>query len=191
MYEDELVPPFEKYGRIYDFRLMMDPHTGQNKGYAFCTFADRDSAQSACKGLDNTEIRKNRRLGVCISIANDRLFVGSIPKTKTKQDILEEFRQHTDNLKDVIVYMSAEDKYKNRGFAFLEYDTHKAAALARRRLMSGRVKVWGHIVPSVDWADPLEEPDSETMAKVNMILLKISLVCIGTDIASVGSAFNV
>ena len=171
MYEDELVPPFEKYGRIYDFRLMMDPHTGQNKGYAFCTFADRDSAQSACKGLDNTEIRKNRRLGVCISIANDRLFVGSIPKTKTKQDILDEFRQHTDNLRDVIVYMSAEDKNKNRGFAFLEYETHKAAALARRRLMSGRVKVWGYIVPSVDWADPLEEPDSETMAKVTLVFL--------------------
>lgn len=166
MYEDELVPPFEEHGQIYDFRLMMDPQTSQNKGYGFVTYANHESAKNACKALDNSEIRKNRRLRVCISVANDRLFVGFIPKSKTKDDILEEFRQHTDNLKDVIVYMSAEDSTRNRGFAFLEFETHKDAAQARRRLMGGRVKVWGHVVPTCDWADPQEEPDEETMAKV-------------------------
>lgn len=69
---------------------------------------------------------------------------------------------------DVIVYGSSENQNKNhnRGFAFLEYETHKAASLARRRLASGRIKVWTNIVPVVDWADPVSEPDDETMSKV-------------------------
>lgn len=66
---------------------------------------------------------------------------------------------------DVILYHQPDDKKKNRGFCFLEYEDHKSAAQARRRLMSGKVKVWGNVV-TVEWADPVEEPDPEVMAKV-------------------------
>ena len=38
---------------------------------------------------------------------------------------------------DVIVYPSATDKNRNRGFAFVEYESHKAAAMARRKLIPG------------------------------------------------------
>lgn len=44
---------------------------------------------------DNYEIRPGKHLGVCISVANNRLFVGSIPKNKTKENILEEFSKVT------------------------------------------------------------------------------------------------
>lgn len=47
MYEDELIPLFEKCGNIWDLRLMMDPMTGTNRGYAFVTFTNRDSAYNA------------------------------------------------------------------------------------------------------------------------------------------------
>lgn len=47
----------------------------------------------------------------------------------------------------------------------MEYEDHKSAAQARRRLMSGKVKVWGNPV-TVEWADPVEEPDPDIMAKV-------------------------
>lgn len=33
--------------------------------------------------------------------------------------------------------------------------------------MSGKVKVWGNLV-TVEWADPLEDPDPEVMAKVRI-----------------------
>ena len=72
-----------------------------------------------------------------------------------------------DGITDVIIYNSPDDvKKKNRGFAFLEYDSHKSASMAKHRIGSGYTRVWGCDI-IVDWADPQEEPDEETMSKVS------------------------
>ncbi|CAL8314894.1 unnamed protein product [Merluccius merluccius] len=171
LFEDELVPLFEKAGPIWDLRLMMDPLSGMNRGYAFVTFCTKDAAQEAVQLCNNYEIRPGKHIGVCISVANNRLFVGSIPKSKTKEQIVEEFSKVTEGLSDVILYHQPDDKKKNRGFCFLEYEDHKTAAQARRRLMSGKVKVWGNVV-TVEWADPIEDPDPEVMAKVKVLFVR-------------------
>lgn len=82
--------------------------------------------------------RSGRLLGVCASVDNCRLFVGGIPKTKKKEEILAEMKKVTDGVVEVIVYPSAADKSKNRGFAFVEYESHRAAAMARRKLLPGK-----------------------------------------------------
>lgn len=41
--------------------------------------------------------------------------------------------------------------------------------------MSGKVKVWGNLV-TVEWADPIEDPDPEVMAKVSIGNLKCSSI---------------
>lgn len=81
--------------------------------------------------------RNGRLLGVCASVDNCRLFVGGIPKTKKREEIVCEMKKVTDGVLDVIVYPSAADKSKNRGFAFVEYESHRAAAMARRKLLPG------------------------------------------------------
>lgn len=43
----------------------------------------------------------------------------------------------TDGVQDVIMCLSSTDKSRNRGFAFVEYESHKAAAMARRKLIPG------------------------------------------------------
>ncbi|UYV61117.1 HNRNPR [Cordylochernes scorpioides] len=126
------------------------------------------------RGLDNYEIRKGKELKVNVSVPNLRLFVGNIPKSKSKEEILEEFTKLTAGLVDVIIYSSPDDKKKNRGFCFLEYECHKSASLAKRRLGTGRVKVWACDI-IVDWADPQEEPDEETMAKVLLASVTFSV----------------
>ncbi|KAJ4434027.1 hypothetical protein ANN_16346 [Periplaneta americana] len=219
MYEDELIPLFEKCGSIWDLRLMMDPMTGLNRGYAFITFTTRDAAQLAVRELDNHEIkpgkslkvnisvpnlrlfvgnipkskgkeeildefgkltanqlndyeiRKGKKIGVTVSYNNHRLFVGNIPKNRDRDELFEEFSKHAPGLTEVIIYSSPDDKKKNRGFCFLEYESHKAASLAKRRLGTGRIKVWGCDI-IVDWADPQEEPDEATMSKVKVLYVR-------------------
>ncbi|CAG9579589.1 unnamed protein product [Danaus chrysippus] len=171
MYEDELIPLFESCGTIWDLRLMMDPMSGANRGYAFVTFTTREATQRAVQELDNHEIKPGKTLRIKISVPNLRLFVGNIPKSKGKEEILEEFGKLTAGLVEVIIYSSPDDKKKNRGFCFLEYESHKAASLAKRRLGTGRIKVWGCDI-IVDWADPQEEPDEQTMSKVKVLYVR-------------------
>ncbi|XP_046967183.1 heterogeneous nuclear ribonucleoprotein R-like isoform X2 [Vanessa cardui] len=177
MYEDELIPLFERCGTIWDLRLMMDPMTGTNRGYAFVTFTTRDATQRAVHELNDYEIRKGKKIGVTVSFNNHRLFVGNIPKNRDRDDLFEELTRHAPGLVEVIIYSSPDDKKKNRGFCFLEYESHKAASLAKRRLGTGRIKsndpsqVWGCDI-IVDWADPQEEPDEQTMSKVKVLYVR-------------------
>lgn len=172
LFEDALIPLFEKCGTVWDLRLMMDPSTGLNKTFCFVMFTSKEGAQNAVKQLDNYEIRPGKRLKVNISIAKVRLFVGNIPKQRSKDEIMAEFAKMSEGLSDVLVYSNPDDPMKkNRGFAFLDYDTHKNAAAAKRKMESGQVAAWGRQFV-VSWAEPQEEPDAETMAKVKVLYVK-------------------
>ena len=61
-----------------------------------------------------------------------------------------------------------QDKTKNRGFAFVEYSSHRDAAMARRKLMTGKIQLWGHQI-AVDWAEPEQEVDEEIMDQVRFL----------------------
>ncbi|KAI5087775.1 RNA-binding protein 47 isoform X1, partial [Silurus meridionalis] len=170
VYEDELVPVFESVGRIYEMRLMMD-FDGKNRGYAFVMYTQKHEAKHAVRELNNYEVRPGRLLGVCSSVDNCRLFIGGIPKTKKREEIMEEVSKVTEGVLDVIVYASAADKMKNRGFAFVEYESHRAAAMARRKLMPGRIQLWGHQI-AVDWAEPEIDVDEDIMETVKILYVR-------------------
>lgn len=156
--------------RIYELRLMMD-FDGKNRGYAFVMYCHKNEAKRAVRELNNYEIRPGRLLGVCCSVDNCRLFIGGIPKMKKREEILEEIAKVTEGVLDVIVYASAADKMKNRGFAFVEYESHRAAAMARRKLMPGRIQLWGHQI-AVDWAEPEIDVDEDVMETVKILYVR-------------------
>lgn len=139
-FEDEIVPLLERVGLLYEFRLMME-YSGYNRGYGFAMFTSSEDAKKAVHQLNNYEIRKGKTIGVCRSVDNCRLFIGGIPKQKKKEEILEEMRKVTDDVLNIIVYPSAHDKTKNRGFAFVQYSNHRAAAIARRKLLQQKIQV--------------------------------------------------
>ncbi|KRX24019.1 APOBEC1 complementation factor, partial [Trichinella nelsoni] len=168
--EQELVPVFERVGRIYEMRMMMD-FNGSNRGYAFVTFCDKEQAKRACQQLNGFEIRRGRFIGVLKSVDNCRLYVSGIPRDKSREDVRSEIARLTDGVVDVILYPSAMDKSKNRGFAFIEYESHRSAAMARRKLAPNRLTLWGNEI-TVDWAEPERDVDEETMAQVKKLYVR-------------------
>jgi len=165
LYEDELVPIFQKVGTIYEMRLMMD-FSGSTRGFGFIQFSNPREAEKAVKELNNYEVRPHKYIGVVKSVDNCRLFVGGLPKNKTKQEIETELNKHVEGIIDVILYSSVTDKTKSRGFAFVEFQNHRLAAMARRKMIAGRVHLWDQEM-QIDWALPENDVDEETMSKVN------------------------
>ena len=51
------------------------------------------------------------------------------------------------------------------GFAFVEFSSHREAAIARRQLMRDRVQLWGKEI-CVDWAQPEGEVEPDVMSQV-------------------------
>lgn len=163
-FEDQLVPLFEEIGPIYKLRLMVD-FSGKNRGYAFITYFTLENAQAAIEKYHNYEIRKGCKIGVYKSVDNCRLFVGNLPKDKSKEEIIEGLGPYVEGLTNVILYKSLENPSLNRGFAFLEFTNHRSAAMTRRKLAPGTFFLWGNSI-LVDWADPLPDVDPSVMSKV-------------------------
>lgn len=106
---------------------------------------------------------------VRISVPNQRLFIGIMPKIRCKESIRAKFDKLISGITDVTTYNCPDDKqYMNSGFCFLDFESHQAAAKAKRRMETGRVGIWGNEM-FVYWADPQEEPDENIIAAISGI----------------------
>ncbi|XP_047128493.1 cleavage stimulation factor subunit 2 isoform X1 [Hydra vulgaris] len=54
--DDQLKDIFSQAGPVLSFRLVYDRETGKPKGYGFCEYKDSETAQSAMRNLNGTEI---------------------------------------------------------------------------------------------------------------------------------------
>lgn len=173
IFEDELVPIFERIGPLYQVRLMMD-FSGKNRGYAFVTYLDSKIADDAVNCLNNFKIRNKFSICVYKSIDNCRLFVGGIPHEKTHFDIKLKLEEYVQGIVKIIMYPSNTEGENNRGYVFVEFENHRLAAMARRQLGSGMsITLWDNATPvAVDWADPLPHVDPTIMNRVSYNNLK-------------------
>ena len=151
IFEPDLVPLFEKIGPIYEMRLMID-FRGLNRGFCFITYMKPEHAARAIKELNGYEIQRGRRIGVVASMNNNRLYIGGIPYSKTEAEVYEELDKITEGITKVVLPPSIDSNKNNRGFAFVDYETHKAACMARRKLIPNSIRLWGNRDIHVDWA---------------------------------------
>lgn len=170
-FEDELLPIFEKVGPVYEHRLMME-FTGNNRGYGYVRYGSAEHAKDAIRHLNNVEVRPHRFLVVTKSVDNRRLWVNGIPKNRSAKEIRGEMEKLTAGVTDIILYPSQADKTKSRGYMFVEYESHRAAALARRKMVPGKIFLFGVELGQVDWAEPEHEVDEETMKTVKILFVR-------------------
>lgn len=94
--EEELIPLFERYGKIWELRLMMSVRNPKrNAGFAFVRFTSNTSANEATEKLNNYEIVPGKLLAVRLSQPNLSLFVGNIHRGLTREQIHEKISNRT------------------------------------------------------------------------------------------------
>lgn len=174
IFEDELIPLFETVGPLYKFRLMLD-FREQTRGYAFATYFCKKHADLAVQRLDGYEIRRGLQIGVFKSVDNRRLFVGNLPLEVTKRDLKELLSRYVEGVVELIMYSDYTRPHLNRGFAFVEFENHRLAAMARRQFAPDNLTAWGQSL-YVDWADPLPDIHPRIMAKVCLRIVSLRII---------------
>ncbi|XP_054168499.1 RNA-binding protein 47-like [Oppia nitens] len=158
LFEDELFPFLSSIGTIYQIRLKVH-FSGLTRGYAFATYTKPSDAIRAVQVLNRREIRPNHPIGVQLSFDNNRLFIGNLPQYVTQKHVIEELSHKTQGLVDVVVRHRNNNStgMSSLGFAFVTYQSHWHASMARRVLLpdlkSGKLHMFGTQV-MVNWAIP-------------------------------------
>ncbi|XP_022956498.1 nucleolin-like [Cucurbita moschata] len=169
--EEDLKKVFSAVGEVTEVRLMMNPQTKKNKGFAFLRFATVEEAKRAVSELKNPVIN-GKQCGVTPSQDSDTLFLGNICKT-WKKDVLKEKLKHygVDNVEDLTLVEDSNNEGLNRGFAFLEFSSRLDAMDAFKRLQKRDV-VFGVDRPAkVSFADSFIDPGDEIMAQVKTVFV--------------------
>jgi len=148
---------FSGYGEILESQIIRDGKTGQSKGCAFVKFASMTDAEEAkhlieskhitLPGVNNViQIRwadgEDQRLGVDENTI-PKLFVGSIPKHATEENLRDVFSLF--GTIEELVLMKDPDG-TSKGCAFIKFKK-KEEALIAIRFLNGNVFIAGHDKP--------------------------------------------
>jgi len=74
-----------------------------------------------------------------------------------------------ENIEELTLMDDAQVDGVNRGFAFIEFGTHKDALEAFRKLQQPDAIFGTDRSAKVRWAQPLYEPDEDTMSQVSIL----------------------
>ncbi|XP_065351457.1 RNA-binding protein 47-like isoform X1 [Cloeon dipterum] len=129
-FEDVLVPLFESFGKLYEVRMMLD-FDGSHRGFAYVKFCNPQDAQAAITALDKYQIEGcSSRGGIRVSASrnNCEVEVSNMPSTAQRECLEPLVKEHTEGVRAV--------RWTCATRAILEYDNHRAAAVARRKLLA-------------------------------------------------------
>ncbi|XP_057822187.1 uncharacterized protein LOC131034621 [Cryptomeria japonica] len=169
--EEDLKKVFGEVGEIIEIRLAKNPHTQKNKGFAFIRFATVEQAKKAVAELKNPQV-KGKRCGVTRSQDNETLYVRNISRSWTKDDLRNKLKEYgIEDVEELTLMDDPEHEGMNRGFAFLEFNTHLDATNAFKRLQKRDVFFGVDVSAKVAFAKSGIEPDEEIMAQVKSVFV--------------------
>ncbi|XP_042493385.1 heterogeneous nuclear ribonucleoprotein Q-like [Macadamia integrifolia] len=169
--EDDLRKVFSQVGEVTEVRLMKNPMTHKNKGFAFLRFATVEQARRAITELKHPTVN-GKQCGVSPSQDSDTLFLGNICKMWTKEALKEKLALYgVDNFEDLTLVEDTKNEGMNRGFAFLDFPSRADALDACKRLQRRDVVFGTDRTAKVAFADTFIEPDDEIMSQVKTIFV--------------------
>lgn len=136
VYEHQLIPLFQRVGRLYEFRLMMT-FSGLNRGFAYARYSSRRGAQAAIATLHNHPLRPSCPLLVCRSTEKCELSVDGLPLNLTRSALLLALQPLGPGLQEARLLPSPGPAPGQ--IALLKFSSHRAAAMAKKALVEGRL----------------------------------------------------
>ncbi|NXI73883.1 DND1 protein, partial [Anseranas semipalmata] len=150
MYENTLIPLFQSVGKLYEFRLMMT-FSGLNRGFAYAKYSNRHGAKEAIAALNNLEVREGCAILVCKSMEKCELSVDGLATSVRRKDLEAMILEATEGVLSITLHASP--CQKEAQLAVLKYSSHRAAAMAKKTLMEGNVRLCREKV-KVAWLKP-------------------------------------
>ncbi|NXC28297.1 DND1 protein, partial [Campylorhamphus procurvoides] len=147
MYEDVLIPLFQSVGKLYEFRLMMT-FSGLNRGFAYARYCTQRSARDAIGTFNHFQVRPGWPIVVCRSTQKRELIVDGLAASVSQRELEAMLQQVTEGVLSVTLHASPCQRQAK--LAVLKYSSHQAAALAKKALMEGNLRLRGSRV-RVDW----------------------------------------
>ncbi|WOG93253.1 hypothetical protein DCAR_0312534 [Daucus carota subsp. sativus] len=175
--EDRIREVFSACGEIQEIRLIKD-HQGTLKGYCFVRFTTKAAADKAVREKSGL-VLDGKKIGVLPSSEQETLFMGNLYKGWTADEFSNLVRQVFPDIVSVDLATRVSSgqsppgqKKHNRGFAFVKFSSHAAAARALRAGQSPEFSLGGKVHPAVDWAEEDPEVDPEKLAKVTIAFIR-------------------
>ncbi|KAK9814368.1 hypothetical protein WJX72_004657 [[Myrmecia] bisecta] len=161
----------EQTGEVFGCTLLTDPgNSQQNRGYGFVNYKALPSATAAMETLTGKEMEEfpGHTLRVMPSQSKNKVYLGNIPKTMSKEELKAALDAHVKGITEMEVLMSKEFEGQNRGFCFVEFYNHACALQAKKVLSQPSFRL-GERQLTVDWAEPRRDdvqPQTEPIKSV-------------------------
>ncbi|XP_009987616.1 PREDICTED: dead end protein homolog 1, partial [Tauraco erythrolophus] len=137
-------------GKLYEFRLMMT-FSGLNRGFAYAKYSNRRGAKEAIAAFNNFKVREGCAIVVCKSTEKCELSVDGLATSVSRRELEAVLRRVTEGVLSVTLHASP--CQKRAQLAVLKYSSHRAAAMAKKTLMEGNMRLGG-VEMKVDWVNP-------------------------------------
>ncbi|KAJ8405447.1 hypothetical protein AAFF_G00319200 [Aldrovandia affinis] len=167
VYEDKLIPLFQRAGSLYEFRLMMN-FSGQNRGFAYAKYGDPQSAAAAIRFLHRHELQQGAQLAVRRSTEKRQLSLGDLPTSVDQERLLRVLRGLSEGVEAVFLKC---EKGGKKNTASVHYTTHYTASMAKKVLCEAFRKKFG-ITITVKWLSFSTKPrqDEEDQGEMSPTL---------------------
>ncbi|KAL2523046.1 putative RNA-binding protein 46 [Forsythia ovata] len=172
--EDIISKVFSGCGEIVEIRMIKD-QKGNLKGFCFVRFATKEAADKAVKEKSGIVV-DGKKIGVLPSIQQDTLYFGNLNKGWSADEfeklVLQVFPDVVSVDLAMLKDMPPGQKQRNRGFAFVKFSSHAAAARALRVGSQSDFRLGGKLHPAVQWAEEECEVDQTELAKIKIAFVR-------------------
>ncbi|KAK4346431.1 hypothetical protein RND71_032770 [Anisodus tanguticus] len=173
--ESKIHEAFSSCGEIVEIRLIKDQKGNPKVGFCFVRFATKYAADKALKEKSGY-VLDGKKIGVRPSVEQDTLFLGNLNKGWGAEEFESIVRQVFPDVVSVDLVVLGDvqpgQKQRNRGFAFVKFSSHAAAARAFRVGSQSDFLIGGKLHPSVQWAEEEPEVDPNELAQIRTAFVR-------------------